>query len=391
MTPSPPSVPRSSGRTAGRHFKQRQRATAWRRLWPVLSVVAVLAGLALLGNIGRFYLHSHTAGSALIHRQQALDAKDRAGSKRRGLGGSAGCTTPAPSASGPRGLLEASSIGLQAPVVAGVGDAQLAEAVGHVPASAWPGPIGTTVLSAHDVSWFSHIDHLAPGAQVRYVTPCTTYLYTVTGHQIVKTGSPIYNTASPRLVMVTCYPLDALFLTPDRYVVDADLTQVVSGGHIAALPPATTGALTTSLPSALASSVAAKVTTTAPLGQLTTTGTPTPAWSQSLAQIDAGGSVLTEYFGAVDVAQQANSGEWAQVAPGVPLADAGPLQGASITSYPSPVDPTIVVSGTTVTSAQVLATIDISGGSAPGTYQLTMTATTDQGRLTVTGWSMIRT
>lgn len=392
MTTSSPSESGPPDPERGQRRGVHHRARRPRRLWPLLSVVAIVAGVAVVGNIGWFYLHSHTGGSALIHRQRAFDNKARGTSltPKGSTSSAAACTAPPSSSSGPEGLLQAPTIGMQAPVVEGVGNAQLADAVGHVPASAWPGPTGTTVLSAHDVSWFSQIDHLSPGAQVRYVTPCHTYLYTVTGHQVVAAGSPVYNTSAPRLVMVTCYPLNALFLTPKRYVVDATLTRVVSGGRTATVPSATTGDLATSVPAAVAASVAPRVTTTAPLGTLTATGTPAAAWRQSVALINGGGSVLTEFFGALDIAGSANQSEWGQLAPSVPLADAAPLEGATITGYPGSVTPTLSVSGTTVTGAQVAATMVVSGSSSPGTYQVTMTSSMQQGQLVVTGWSMIQ-
>ncbi len=121
------------------------------------------------------------------------------------------------------GELEAQSIGLNAPVVEGTGDAQLAVAVGHVPSSVWPSSAGTAVLSAHDVTWFSQIGQLKQGSTFQFVTPCETYRYVVTKTEIVKAGSPIYSTSASRIVLTSCYPFTALYLTPDRYLVEADL------------------------------------------------------------------------------------------------------------------------------------------------------------------------
>lgn len=415
-----PSDPPATGapRRAGRHSRPPKR-TPRRRLWWIVTLVAALGAIAIGVHIGLFYLRTDTGGSALLRRQRSLDASARRGPGGSSTGGTssvagtpastgstnagrtaspAACTSPAAASAadatnsatnGPRGLLQAPSIGLDAPVVEGVGASQLAVAVGHVPASAWPGTAGTAVLSAHDVSWFSAIDHLVPGAAIRFVTPCFTYIYKVTSHQVISAGSPIYDTAKPRIVLVTCYPLDALFLTPKRYVVDASLTKVVNGGHKATLPPAGSGQLPLSLPTAVASEVAPRVTTTAPLGRLRLLGTPTAPWRESLKPINAGGSVLTEFFGALDIAAADNAEQWAALAPAVPMADAGPLHGGKVTAYPGRVAPSITVAGSEVTSAQVHATVDIAGGSSPGAYTITMKAAMSGGRLVVTAWKTL--
>ncbi len=92
------------------------------------------------------------------------------------------------------------------------------------------------MLVAHDVTWFSHIDELAVGSSLSVVTPCRTFLYAVRAHSVITAGSPIYQTVAPRLVLVTCYPLNALFLTSQRYEVDATLSRIVYAGSAASGP-----------------------------------------------------------------------------------------------------------------------------------------------------------
>jgi len=288
----------------------------------------------------------------------------------------------------PQGIVEAPSIGLEAPVVQGTGDDQLAVAVGHVPGSVWPGPHGTTVFSAHDVSWFSGIDQLTPGSMVRYVTPCKTYVYRVTSHAIVLTGAPVLNTVRPTLVLDTCYPLDALWLTPKRYLVYADMTQVVAGGHATELPAATDGTIPTSLPAPVAAQVGARLTTSAPLGPLTITGTPTAAWKQSMKPLNGSGSALTLYFGALELAGNGDTAGWAQAAPGLGTGPIGPLWNAQVDETLNSVSPTLAVDGSTVTGATVTSAIAISGGNAPGNYNVTMHAAMEHGILTLTSWQM---
>jgi sortase A len=113
----------------------------------------------------------------------------------------------------------------------------LNDAVGHVRASAWPGQPGTGVFAAHYVTWFSGIGRLNRGDKIRYVTPCRTYTYRVTSHRVVRAGYPVYNTAIPTVVLDTCYPLDALYLTNTRYLVYATLaTTSPTSPALAAVP-----------------------------------------------------------------------------------------------------------------------------------------------------------
>jgi sortase A len=358
-----------------------------------LSVAALLAGLGLLASIGWFYLRSDIVGGSLIHRQEAIDAA----ANRQAITRSKWftvlapvCHPPAPTAGAPRGLVEAPSIGLVAPVLEGSDDAELDVAVGHVPASTWPGSTGTVVLAAHDVSWFSQIEHLKVGDTIRFVAPCQTFTYRVTNHQVVSDSDPVYNTPEPQLVLITCYPLNALYVTPNRYLVAAQLTNVTNGGRVTPLPPSNQGMLSSPLPAALAASVGQRVTSTAPLGSLAMAGAPTPAWTESLQPIRGEESVLTLYFGSLVVAQDGDSATWSQIAPNVTFSAAGPLLGAQIIGYPGSVNPTIAALGNVTTGASISATVALAGGPDPGDYAVSMTSQVENGELVITGWTMER-
>ncbi|HAM01233.1 MAG TPA: hypothetical protein DCQ30_03250, partial [Acidimicrobiaceae bacterium] len=44
-------------------------------------------------------------------------------------------------------------------------------------------------------------------------------------------GSPVYNTPGPTITLVTCWPTNALWFTPDRYLVTAnEVSQTSSNG-----------------------------------------------------------------------------------------------------------------------------------------------------------------
>ena len=270
----------------------------------------------------------------------------------------------------------------------GTGDATLNDAVGHVPASVWPGRTGTSVFSAHNVTWFSRIDRLKPGDEIRYVTPCRTYTYRVTSHRVVPTGYPVYNTAAPSIVLDTCYPLDALYLTSTRYLVYATLatTSQASASHT---PRPGSAHLTIPAPKALAAQGLGLDQNEGPLGILRLEGSPSPGWRQTNAPLEAEAAALTAYFGVIRSAEQGERTWWADLAPSVPVSAAAGLWRGGITGYDTPIDVTLRVQGDQALGATLTAVLTTSGSPHPGTYYLIVTETVTDGRtLIVTAFTM---
>jgi LPXTG-site transpeptidase (sortase) family protein len=270
-----------------------------------------------------------------------------------------------------------------APVLQGTGDSVLSDAVGHDPASAWPGQAGTSVFSAHDVTWFSHIGRLKPGNEIRYVTPCRTYTYKVTSHAIVAAGSPVYSSGTARLVLDTCYPPDALYVTSTRYLVYADLTGSAPTHARAAVPkgwpvPAVPA------PERLAAQGLDLAHNWVPLGTLRLAGSPSRAWTQSSAPLQFQAVALAEYFGIIRSAAQEKRAWWADLAPSVPTSAAGPLWGGRIDSYDSHLMSTLRAAGTRPVSVTLTAMVTVTGPNGHGSYKLTITETVRAGKLLVT-------
>jgi sortase A len=378
-----------------------------RRPHPVLvalSIACIAAGFAIAAQIGWFLRSSSVHGGALIHQErQAIAAATASRTACRGSAGGGGGArprhgTPATPATpdrgaAPRGLLEAPALGLVAPVLEGTGDVVLNDAVGHVPASAWPGHAGTSVFAAHDVTWFSGIDRLDPGDEIRYVTPCRTYTYRVTSHRVVPAGYPVHNTAIPSIVLDTCYPLDALYLTSSRYLVYATLATTSPAS--ASRPPQPSSAqpssaqLTVPAPRALAAEGLALDQNDGPLGILRFSGSPSPAWRQTSAPLAAEAAALTAYFGVIRSAEQGQRAWWADLAPSVPLSAAAGLWHGDITGYDAQIDVVLHVRDDLALGAVLSTVLSTAGSAHPGTYDVTVTETvTGGGKLMVTGFAM---
>ena len=373
----------------------------------VAAVVSMVCGVALGAHVFLFYQHSIRTGTALIHSEEQSATHARAvgacvsqlpPSVTEAAGGAGDTPGPALAAALPSdgtgtslppayALLEAPSIGLLAPVVDGVGDSQLSVAVGHVPASSWPGSPGTSVLAAHDVTWFSHIVQLEAGDTVSVVTPCRTFDYTVADHRVVPAGSPIAQTAAEQLVLITCYPLNALFLTSQRYVLDATLTRVVDAGSpTRAVAPG--AAPLVPAPPALAAQGLDLDHNPAPLGTLALTGSPAVGWQESAAPLDDEDAVLQLYFAAVRAAEQDQPSWWAAIAPTVPFSAAAPLVGSRITYNNTDFNPSLDVVGATMTGSSLATEPMLAGERASGLYRISMQAEVDGGTLVLTGWTM---
>ncbi len=378
------------------------------------GIIAIGTGIGIAVQIGAFYYHSSTAGRDLVSQERTEIARAAVSSLacqpppgaaggvvRRSVAlssvalssvalssgavasGAEGTGAEGSGGQGPYGLLEAPALGMVAPVLQGTGDSVLSDAVGHDPASAWPGQAGTSVLSAHDVTWFSSIGKLKPGNEIRYVTPCRTYTYKVTSHVIVTAGSPVYSTRKARLVLDTCWPLNALFLTSTRYLVYADLI-ASAPTHATAAVPGRWPPPAVPAPVQLAAQGLGLAQNPAPLGRLRLTGSPARAWSQSSAPLQFEAAALTEYFGLIRSAAQEKRAWWADLAPSVPTRAAGALWGGRLESYDSKLAIRLRAAGTRPVNATLTARVAVTGPDGSGSYRLTVTETVKAGRLLVT-------
>lgn len=346
------------------------------RVLQVLFVLFLCAGLALGGWIGWFYWHSRTGGAQLLARaRRQIDAGPRSGAP------SARCT---PVHGAPAAEVVIPSIALVAPVVQGDGDAALADAVGHVPASVWPGEPGTTVLVGHDVTWFHDLGELRGGDEIEYVSRCTALVYRVTGTQVVASGTAIRDTPGA-LALVTCWPLDALWFTGRRLVVSA--VEVGGARHAqAVVVPQAPAPPALAVPPALASADSLATNPT-PLGTLGISGDPSPTYGESPGPLADAGAAQCTYFAGVRAASDGSAAEWATLAPGVPFATAAPLAGGGVVQYLGALTTTLSVSGSALTGASLGAEVELSGPNA-GAWDVSVGETVVNGRLEVSAWRM---
>jgi sortase A len=349
------------------------------------GVMILWAALGLAGYAFGWQSHKSAAQSTLVRSEKA------AIHKARQTGSHVPCVATASGTGQLAGLLEIPSLHLTAPVEEGTGDAQLSVAVGHDPSSVWPGQSGTSVLLAHDVSYFVHLDQLKPGQQIVFRTACTELRYTVMGQQIVQQGTPVPDSTTPSLVLDTCYPPNALFFTTQRLLVRAvevgagaapDGPSTGSGRHG---PGQTT--YTVPAPPALVSQGLTLQQNEAPMGTMSLLGQVTPQWEQSPGPLALTSAALEAYFGGLHATAGLQLNWWAAIAsPSTPPPE--PLMGATVTGHDAPLDVSIRSTHGVATSVVLGTTVTISGGSAPGTYAETVTASVSGGTVQLAGWQL---
>jgi sortase A len=131
---------------------------------------------------------------------------------------------PNPSAKEPYvevGRISIPRLGLELPLLEGIALSTLDRGPGHWPGTAMPGQPGNVVVAGHRVSHskpFRHIDLLQPGDTVTFTTPDGSFVYVVTGSEVVSPSAlwVIDQTAAPTATLFACHPPGS---TKQRYVV----------------------------------------------------------------------------------------------------------------------------------------------------------------------------
>ncbi|WYJ98906.1 hypothetical protein DOK67_0003237 [Enterococcus sp. DIV0212c] len=99
--------------------------------------------------------------------------------------------------------------------------------VGQYIGSMIPGDLGTTLIGGHNLPSFGKIYYLEPGDEINVHTHYGDYTYQVTEVKVADYKDSSINTklgdrSKRSLILYTCYPLDAIGLTPERVFVSAD-------------------------------------------------------------------------------------------------------------------------------------------------------------------------
>jgi LPXTG-site transpeptidase (sortase) family protein len=263
------------------------------RVWSAIAGVLIIVGVGTLAWIGWFYWHYHTSGASLVHNYTTAMKRTHAKSTTTTSVACANPTSDPVNIDGVEGVLSIPELGVKAPVQNGSSTSVLSDAVGHDPASSWPNTTGTSVLFAHDVTWFSGIDALQAGSTVTFTDSCWSYTYAVVSHRVVPQNTQLLTQSKPSIYLVTCWPSNALFYTPDRYVL---LAQLVSSKRVTVqqLKAPVTGVQR--LRAAGVTSADTLTNNPTPMGYLHLLGNPSASFRQSPQALNDIGLAVEEFF-----------------------------------------------------------------------------------------------
>ncbi len=354
----------------------------------LLGALLICTGFGIGGYITGWTLHQRKSRNILVNAAQSLSTHDGAAQVES-------CAQRNISQGQLLGVLSIPSLHLLAPVEEGVSNAVLSVAVGHFPPSVMPGGDGASVMLAHDVSYFARLDSLQAGRLVQFQTGCTLYRFQVTGTSVVKSGTAVPDTTFASIVLDTCWPTNALWFTPTRFLVfarETGITRLGTANNTTELAQQAEGfSAQPGVPASaqLAAQGLTLAENEAPMGRMVIIGNPSGNWAQSPGPLAVETSGLEAYFGAMRALAERHLSWWSALAPGVspPLQ----LQGASIAQYSqylSPLDVTIYAAGSTPISVMLSTNVAVTGGVAPGRYAETVMERIKGSELTIERWMM---
>jgi len=130
----------------------------------------------------------------------------------------------------PLAVLRISKVQLEVPVLEGTDDLTLNRGIGHIAGTVGPGKQGNIGLAGHRDGFFRVLKDIGPGDTIELETPRGTDNYTV--DQVVLVSPKDVSVLRPRPVrslnLVTCYPFYFIGSAPQRYIVQASMTEADS-------------------------------------------------------------------------------------------------------------------------------------------------------------------
>jgi len=167
-------------------------------------------GLLLLLYVSSQYLQMYAVQRQLAHEWQQQNARPE---------------ILAPSNAEALFRLTIAKINLDAVIVKGISRKSLKLGPGHMKDSALPGSSGNSVIVAHRDTFFRHLDELQEGDEIYLRRQGAVYRFEVTGRRVVEPTdlSPLHQSSSAQLTLITCYPMHYVGPAPKRLVVVARL------------------------------------------------------------------------------------------------------------------------------------------------------------------------
>jgi sortase A len=231
----------------GRHEPPSQTSQATghhRSAWVWIEYTLLAAGIVLLAAYGAFLLEGALGSRIFLRKFAALDpvvpaslGSDKPRNRAKQDGSTSGRQQRAKvreisnwsQTETPLAVLQIPKIHLAAPLLNGTDAMTLNHAVGRIPGTAWPGEAGNIGIAGHRDSFFRGLKQVRLGDAIELETPTGTDTYIVDQIQIVAPDAVdvLLPRSAPSVTLVTCYPFHFIGSAPQRFIVNASLTQQI--------------------------------------------------------------------------------------------------------------------------------------------------------------------
>ena len=345
-----------------------------------IAIGIVLVTAAAVGIAYPIWWNNRSAtGAANLLRKDLtkLQQTSKGAASTRTVGSTQSASQTCKADPGP-GILSIPKLSLTAPVEQGLTDGVLNIAIGHDPSTSWPGPNSASLFAAHDVSFFSRLNQLSPGDIITYTVPCATYTFKVEGARITSPGSPISVPNEGALILDTCYPPNALWYTPDRYIVTASFAssgpqdpRVASSLSSQVAPPIN---YTVNVPPTIPPQELQLANNSQEMGQLSFTGSPSASFQQSNAPLQVEAAGLEGWFAILHAIESNQPTWWKAIVSNVAFPQG--MAGGTLKST-SPLEITEDVTGSTPHSITLTGSINSTSIKVTGTFTGTQMSVSD--------------
>jgi len=128
------------------------------------------------------------------------------------------------------GQIEIPRLALKAVIVHGNSPVILRRGVAHLPKTPVPGEWGNVVLAGHRDTFFRPLRRIRPGDVIRLRADAETFEYRVESTNVVSpTDVQVLEPSNSRsLTLITCFPFEYVGAAPNRFIVRAEQTSVVT-------------------------------------------------------------------------------------------------------------------------------------------------------------------
>lgn len=123
------------------------------------------------------------------------------------------------------GHLQIPRLDVQAPIIEGTYEEELAHGIGHYRRSVLPGEPDNVVLSAHRDTIFRRLGELKKGDVLQVSTKQGVFVYKITKTWVTDANdrSVIVSHDNAVMTLTTCYPFSFIGSAPQRFVVQSEL------------------------------------------------------------------------------------------------------------------------------------------------------------------------